>query len=809
MDRVYMIGNAHLDPVWFWHWQEGLQEVKATFRSALDRMNESPDFIFTCACAAYYQWVEKNDEEMFEEIRARVREGRWVIVGGMWIQPDMNVPGGESMARHFLYSQRYFKEKFGVMAVVGYNVDSFGHQGSMPRLYRHGGIGAYVWMRPSAAENPRIPIGPMMWEGVDGTAIPAYHIFDEYTCFHDVARKIEENCTRAQALKLPTMCLYGVGNHGGGPTVENLREIDACRRENPAITYASPNDYFQRLRESNPSLPLWRGELQHHASGCYSTHSKSKRLHRRAENDLLRMEKFAVLSQIRTGHRQEEAFVRRAWENLLFNEFHDIMGGCSAESALDAAIIQLEESVSIAAREENAALQRISWQVDTSKGLESALRSKEEDWSFWGIRGRGTPVVVFNPHEFEAVGTVQVGRPVRSVRDESGNPVACQRVRAERTNGADSFDSIFRAKVPGLGHRLYWMFLEEGENGSGPSVSARQNILENEHIRVEIDGVTGCAASLMDKHTGVDVMADPARCAVMNIELVDTWAHNVFTFDREMHSFEAIRMEILECGPVRAAIRVDSVCASGEMTQIYTLYGDSRQVDVQVRLRMKEGHRMGKLCLPTRYADGRDVAEIAFAAIERSASGEEEPCQRWIAMQGSTGGLAVLNDGKYSYSAQNGELRLTFANTSIYADHYGQNHRDAACRYMDLDEQTFHYALLPYAGSWRDQALHRRASLMHQNLVWVVETYHKGRLEGVSEGVRVDNPHIAMGTLKPAEDGCGYILRLWETSGARQRVHVDLRLLGWQGDMCFEGFEIKTLRITPEGEVQELDFREM
>ena len=159
MKTMHMIGNAHIDPVWLWQWREGYHEVKATFRSALDRMEETQDFVFTCACACYYEWVEENDPEMFELIRQRVREGRWVLVGGMWIQPDMNTPSGESIARQLRYSQRYFKEKFGVTVKVGYNVDSFGHTAMLPQLLKKAGVENYVWMRPMINENAEIPEG--------------------------------------------------------------------------------------------------------------------------------------------------------------------------------------------------------------------------------------------------------------------------------------------------------------------------------------------------------------------------------------------------------------------------------------------------------------------------------------------------------------------------------------------------------------------------------------------------------------------------------------------------------------------------
>ena len=173
---MYMIGNAHLDPVWLWLWREGYHEVLATFRSALDRLNETPDFVFTCACACYYEWVEENDPLMFEEIRQRVAEGRWGIVGGMWIQPDMNLPSGESILRQTLFAQRFFHQKFGKIATVGYNVDTFGHNAMTPQLLRLSGMSSYVWMRPSVIENGNIPEGPMIWEGTDGSRVTALYL---------------------------------------------------------------------------------------------------------------------------------------------------------------------------------------------------------------------------------------------------------------------------------------------------------------------------------------------------------------------------------------------------------------------------------------------------------------------------------------------------------------------------------------------------------------------------------------------------------------------------------------------------------
>ena len=179
MGKVHLIGNAHLDPVWLWQWQEGLMEVKATFRSALDRMNEFPDFKFTSACSAYYMWIEKSDKKMFDEIVKRVKEGRWNLVGGWFIQPDCNIPSGESFARHALISQRYFEEKFGVRANTGYNVDSFGHNGNLPQILKKSGMDNYVFMRPMPHEK-NIPSDLFDWESMDGSRVRTFRIPEFY-----------------------------------------------------------------------------------------------------------------------------------------------------------------------------------------------------------------------------------------------------------------------------------------------------------------------------------------------------------------------------------------------------------------------------------------------------------------------------------------------------------------------------------------------------------------------------------------------------------------------------------------------------
>lgn len=787
--ELHMIGNAHLDPVWLWQWQEGYAEVKATFQSALDRMNENPDFVFTCACAAYYEWVEQNEPAMFEQIKQRVKEGRWRIVGGMWIQPDMNVPSGESIARQLLRSMRYFQKTFGIHVDTSYNVDTFGHSGFTPALLKKAGIANYVWMRPSAQENPCIPQGSMRWQSPNGEEVLAYHIpFARYNTIHEGLReRISQVNELGASLRQPMMCFYGVGNHGGGPTIADLAIIEEARAKDPGVKYSSPDDFFARL--NCEQLPVWTGELQHHASGCYSTHAASKLAHRQAENALLCAEKLSSLSGWLMGHKPNRTALQQGWDNLFFNEFHDIMGGCAIHEAMEDAVMQLGESRCIAARETNAAIQKISWHVDTRKGDPRRIRTKSE-FHVWDANGQGTPVVVFNPHGFEAEAPVFVRYRVQAVKDDSDHPVPVQHVRASQHNGAaDHWNSIFTAKVPPLGYRLYWIF-REGESDAAANIglSVSPTLLENAHIRA-VFNADGALVELTNKHTGQNVLGGACTARLMDISHTDTWAHNVDVFDKEAGTFGDAEVRVLEEGPVRAAVEVVTRFDASSLRQVYRLYADGDALVVENTLNMQQEQRMLKLCFPLSGRSGENLSEVPGGVHRRIANGDEQPCQRWFVQDN----LLILNNGKYSYSATPEELRLTVAHTSLFADHYGQNYRDPQDEMMDLGRQHFTCVLKPLASADEAAVAYQPAALLNQPLQWVVETYHDGELSSEGCGIRISDPAIELLTVKPAESGDGMILHLQEMGGSEREADIHLPLDGRAANCHFRPYEMKVL----------------
>ena len=307
--RLHMIGNAHIDPVWLWQWPEGYQEVRATFRSAIDRMDEYPEFVFTCNSVLYLAWVEESDPELFERIRERVAEGRWEVIGGWWVEPDCNLPHGESFVRQALYGQRWLQEKLGIVATAGGNVDSFGHAATLPQLLAKAGLESYVFLRPEPREL-ELPGQYFWWESADGSRVLAYRIPNQYTTPGTDLAALVAPIAELTEERPELMMFYGVGNHGGGPTRANLDSIRRLDGEDglPALECSSLREFFERVREED-GIPTWRDELQHHAVGCYSAHSGVKQWNRRAESLLLRAEKWAAVAdaaaRLRLGERDQ------------------------------------------------------------------------------------------------------------------------------------------------------------------------------------------------------------------------------------------------------------------------------------------------------------------------------------------------------------------------------------------------------------------------------------------------------------------------------------------------------------------------
>lgn len=825
--KLHMIGNAHLDPVWLWQWQEGYAEIKATFRSALDRIKEFPDFIFTCACAAYYEWIEENAPDMFEEIRQRVAEGRWVIVGGWWIQPDCNLPSGESFARHGLISQRYFLEKFGVMANVGYNVDSFGHHGMLPQILKKSGLDYYVFQRPSPHEK-QLTNSLFWWESEDGTRVLTFRLPTGYT--DPGPARIEERLLNHEQMAkeegYPLMSFYGVGNHGGGPTIAILRKLGELREKygDELLMFSSPKAYFAEVERQEPlHIPVLKDDLQLHAIGCYSAHSETKALNRKAEHRLLTAEKFSAITHRLLAQPYPQERLNHAWKLVLFNHFHDVMGGCSIKEAYEDSRESFGEALNVSAVTLNHALQKISWSIDTMLPEVQSL-SKENDWMLWEQQDLGIPLVVFNPLSWDVTVPIHVNKEVTSITDERRQPVTVQRIRASRTNGAnDKWDTLFIGTIPAMGYRVYWIYKSkvlEGPNAS--ALAATPTSLENDYVRVEFEPTSGAISKLWHKRLELDVFSGKGAVAqVIDEHDSDTWSHALRAFPNVIGQFTDAKLQVMEQGPLRATVRVTSRYNQSVLRQDFILHHDRPDIRVKVQLDWREKHKMLKLAFPVNVQQPEATSEIPYGFIVRPVDGEEKPGQQWVDVseagtgeQGTTThGFALLNDSKYAYDVDGHVLRMTVARGAIFADHfaYHKGSRDEWNEYMDQGIQEFNYTLAPHAGSWQDAGIVKKAYELNVPPVSIVETYHRGSLPQSFDGIRISADSIVATAFKRAEDGQGYVLRCYETSGRQTETAIEIPSLDREWKAVFGKCEIMTFYIPDERaqSVRELNFIEM
>lgn len=801
---LHMIGNAHIDPVWLWQWKEGFQEVLASFRSALDRMVEDPDFCFTASSAAFYAWVERVDPEMFAEIQGRVAEGRWELVGGWWIEPDCNVPGGESFVRQALYGQRYYQERFGSPARVGYAVDSFGHHAVLPQILLKSGLAAYVFMRPGPHEKG-LPSWLFWWEADDGSRVLTYRLPFQYNSWGDGLEAHVRRCATELDPPIDTLaCFYGVGNHGGGPTRENiatLRRLDGAP-DLPRLVFSTLTRFFDVVRQKTWPLPVVHDELQHHASGCYAAHSGVKRWNRQAENALLRAEKWSAIAARTAGPSYPAAAFDHAWKNVLFNQFHDIMAGTSLEEAYDDARNLYGEALAIADRALNDAIQSLAWSIHIPQAP------------------GGQPITVFNPHGWESHAQIELemGRIAENsaLVDDAGRPVPFQEVQSHATAGRARIS--FPAQLPPMGYRVYRL-LADGPRAELSPLLASDTALENGRFRLQFDPQTGYLISLFDKEAEVEALAGPAARPVVIADPSDTWSHNVFRFDVEAGVFTATRMWVKELGPVKAVLRVESAYGQSRLVQDFTIYGPGgpERIDVHVTVDWHEQFKLLKLRFPVNVRLMTATHAIPYGHIERFANGDEEPIQDWVDISGTVRdgetpyGLSVLNDGKASVDVNVRDIGLTVLRSPIYAHHIpSEPQPDRAYSFIDQGRQQFTYSLLPHRGGWEDAGTVRQAAELNQPPVALIATYRDGPLPLSDSFVEVDQDNITVTVLKQAEDGDALILRVYETAGRATRATLRLPRWGREIDADFSRGEIKTLRIPddPAAPVVETDLLE-
>jgi alpha-mannosidase len=801
--KLYMIGNAHIDIPWLWPWPESMSVGLSTFRAALDRMNEFPDFKFTASSAQLYEWAAAADPSLIAEIRRRVDEGRWGVVGGWWIEPDVNIPNGESLIRQGLYGQRVFQQLLGHTAVVGFNPDSFGHPGTLPQILKLQGMDSYVFMRPGATEK-QLPADVFWWRGEDGSRVLAYRISYGYCITQDVQNHLHDFVTELKEPTRDLMVFYGAGDHGGGPAKDNIHAILDAQKQTgaPQILFSTPDRYFHDLAQAK-DLPEVSDDLQHHSVGCYTALSEIKKDNRTTEAALVTAEKMAVLANVLVGFPYPKSAFTASWKKVLLMQFHDSMAG----TALPEQYLVSHDAFGFAREVANQAIYRsaekIAWQIPTSDPASDYL-------------------VVFNPHAWAARLKVQydlgwgfdneeeLGINAR-LEDEQGNALPHQWTDGQTVAGTRR-GLVFEAPVPAFGYRQFRLHNIKPSAAAVSTVHATQKGLENEHLRVTFgdDGTI----SLFDKDAGAEVFrggSGGARPVVID-DPSDTWSHEVRAYTKEIGRFANATFRVMENGPVRATVRVRTTYGASLMRTDWMLYAGARALEARVSLDWREHLKILKFSFPVDVQNPVPTYEIAYGFKARQANGDEDPGQRWIDLSGGRNGkeygLTVLNDAKYGYSVQDNDMRVSIVRGAVYAQHKPYPLQpNGEYIWQDQGIQTFRMVLAPHPGTWQDAGVVHMAEELTAPVPVIFQGIHKGTRPEAASFLSVDVPNVVVSDVKQAEDGDDLIIRCYETAGRATRATLDLGLVHRHWTALFHPMEIKTLRVplTAAGKIRELN----
>ena len=787
--RMTMVGNSHIDPVWLWRDREGYQAARATFASALERMKEFPEFEYTASTTAFDVWLEEHCPQMLSEIRARVKEGRWHLAGGWWVEPDCNIPGGESLVRQGLYGQRELKRLFGQTATAGYNVDSFGHQAGIPSILAGQGMNGYVFMRPNS-DQMKLPAPAFRWTGEDGKTVVGQRTGGEYCAWTRTAILENLNIT-LESMKetgiehLPVY--YGVGNHGGGPTIENIKTIRELRveLEDVEMQNGGPEDFFDTVDAQQ--LPQVTGEMEGVFPGCFTVDAELKRLCRETEEALVKAEILSVMAQCEDKMWPK---LTESWKILLFCQFHDTLAGTARKESRDDAVIDLHRALSVAREVAGTCIQLISNTFDT--------------------RGDGFPLLVLNPTDQDYDGLIETDVEWRSkfpmrLKDSAGieHPYDTSVIMLTAPDVRKHF--IFRGKVPAFGAAVFRL-MPEAPAIKWEKMNCLENMLENEHIRARIDPETGAMTSLFDKVNGCELLSGPATLHVYE-DTRDTWGSNG-DIGAHRGEYRAYKVYREENGALRSTITCRMTHGRSEALVRWSLNKDDRFIRVDAQVDSREKLAMTVMRFPLAASYESAVAEGAYAeAVRPFPEMGERNMQRYLDLQGENGSLLVLNCAKHGYRAHEGALEVLLMRGSVHAFGSGEPIRDdREYDYADQGLDRFTLVLEPHEGMTREMRV-RRAQRLHRPMEALLIEQHPGeeprrevsmfRLDG-AEGCVVT-------AVKRAEDG-GIAVRIQScVKEAREGV---LCLRGAKISLCLPPMALTTVVIDPQGNAKVTDLVE-
>ncbi|HEY0321777.1 MAG TPA: glycoside hydrolase family 38 C-terminal domain-containing protein [Pyrinomonadaceae bacterium] len=797
---LHIIGYSHIDAAWLWPWRDGSNLVLTTFRSALDRMNETPGFKYCHSSSAHYSWVERADPKMFEEVRARVREGRWEIVGGWPVEPDCNIPSTESFVRHSLYGKNYFQKAFGVDVNIGFNPDAFGHAAGLPSILRRAGFRYYVFMRPQEHEM-KLPL-LFWWEAPDGSRLLTLRIRRGYSMN---AERIPDGAQNNFAPGFDHAAYFlGVGNHGGAVTKAQIKKVQEQQLDAqlPELRWSTVAEFFAAVEKSPAAanLPVIRMELQHHSRGYYSAYGEGKQINRRAERWLGQAEVLSVAANLQNGHAYPVQEYSAAWGKVLFNQFHDLLAGTAMYGAYQESRDSMGWACETALTNRVEALESMAKRVDTRSVQEGAV------FLFNPLPWPRKAMVEFHAEKNPALnpwvplpaGTVPITH--FETKDKQKIPI--------QWRPSDSMTQVYPkisawVDLPACGYKVL-----ELVHGTPPDTAPF-----NDSFAVNDKGF---GISSLKAQDGKELLAAPVGLVVIS-DPSDTWGHGIIKYRQEIARPQFVSSQQIEDGPVTRVTRQRAKWNNSEIILDIAQFKAIDAIELRFVINWNEREQILKLEIPTAMTSPRFFSKVAGASIEREANGEEEPYQDWVAVQGKFGSedyaVGLINNSTYSCDCLQGLLRTVLIRSAPFARHdpFQVPHNDNNA-WQDQGRQERRFWLVRGRGAFTALELDRLADEMQTPAEYVIDSAHEGTEPWEHSFFSLSPGTVTATALKRAEDGESIIVRLQEHSGRATEFTLESAALGLSHRGQIKPWELRTLMVTggsgKRAEVREVNLLE-
>jgi alpha-mannosidase len=791
----HLTGNSHIDAAWLWPWTETVDVVKRTFGSAAQLMDEYPTYTYTQSAAQYNVWMADKYPALNEKIKQRIKEGRWEVVGGMWVEPDLNMPDGESLTRQLLIGKRAFKQLYGVDVRIGWNPDSFGYNWQLPQIYKKSGIDYFVTQKMSWNETNQLPLKLFWWESPDGSKVLTYFP-DGYGNSNFSPTRLSNDLLHARKLNPgldDMMDLYGVGDHGGGPTRSLLDEglqWMAPDRTVPKMKFGVAQTYFNdvqdRLTSDSPvwnygtaasgethlptppegkiSIPTWKDELylEFHR-GVFTTQSNHKRNMRESEEWVLDAEKYASLAWL-DGQPYPATELTDAWKKVTFNQFHDLAAGSGI------GVIYKD------AQDDYDQVRRATNEVST-KSLHTVQALIDTRTA--GSPG-SVPLLIMNPLGWKRSGLVeadvQMPTPAPTgvfVTGPDGHVFPSIIVSSNpKTN---TYHLLIQANgVPSLGYEV--AHVVPGRRTFASDLKASGTTLENAVLKVNVDPKTGCITSIYNKRSNFETLTQNS-CGNELIAFKDKpKMFDAWNIDADFEQFAtkldtADSVKLVENNPLRAVIRVSRTWQNSKFVQDIVLYNGADEVNVVNDIDWHETHVLLKAAFDLSASSPMATYEIPYGTIQRPTTRNnswekakfEVPALRWADLGDDQHGFSLINESKYGYDAAGHTLRISLLRSPVEPDPNA-----------DRGHHHFSYALFPHAGDWKQALTVRHGYEYNYKLQAMQLEAHAGTMPAKDSFVEPGAANVVLTAVKKAEDSNALILRMYEWAGKDSKISIKI-----------------------------------